>query len=134
LILVLQFVGFLGGWQHAGGLSPLVAATAGSVITSWVTFVPGFLFIFAGAPYVERMRGNVRMTTALSAITAAVVGVVLNLAVWFAISVFFQRGTVDWFPIVMATVIFVGLTRYKWDIIPVIVGSGLLGLFYRLVL
>jgi chromate transporter len=135
LILVLQFVGFLGGWQQPGHLPPLVAATAGALLTSWVTFMPGFLFIFAGAPYVERMRGNVRMTTALSAITAAVVGVVLNLAVWFALSVVFPGGRgIDWFPVAVAAVAFAGMTRWKWDVLPVVAGSGLLGLAYRMLL
>jgi chromate transporter len=137
LILVLQFVGFLGGWQQPGELSPLLAATIGAALTSWVTFVPGFLFIFAGAPYIERMRGNLRLTTALSAITAAVVGVMLNLAVWFALSVVWPDGTggaVDWFPIGVATVAFVGLVRFQWNVIPVVVGGGLLGLGYRMLL
>lgn len=135
LILVLQFVGFLGGWQQSGELSPLLAATIGAALTSWVTFVPGFLFILAGAPYIERMRGNLRLTTALSAITAAVVGVMLNLAVWFALSVVWPDGTggaVDWFPVGMATVAFVGLIRFQWNVIPVVVGGGLLGLAYRM--
>ncbi|MFN7140321.1 MAG: chromate transporter, partial [Limisphaerales bacterium] len=134
LILVLQFVGFVGGWQHPGTLSPLVAATVGAALTSWVTFVPGFLFIFAGAPYVERMRGNVRMNTALSAITAAVVGVVLNLAVWFSLSVLFPKGTIDWFPAVVAAIAFIGMVKWKWDVIPVVIGAGLLGLLYKTLL
>lgn len=135
LILVLQFVGFLGGWQQPGELSPLLAATIGAALTSWVTFVPGFLFIFAGAPYMERLRGNLRLTTALSAITAAVVGVMLNLAVWFALSVVWPDGpggAVDWFPVGVATVALVGLTRFQWNVIPVVVGGGLLGLAYRM--
>jgi chromate transporter len=133
LILVLQFVGFLGGWQQPGELSPLLAATIGAALTSWVTFVPGFLFIFAGAPYIERMRGNLRLTTALSTITAAVVGVMLNLAVWFGISVIFpEDGPADWFPVGVATVAFIGLIRFQWNVIPVVVGGGLLGLAYRM--
>jgi chromate transporter len=132
LILVLQFVGFLGGWQQPGELSPLLAATVGAALTSWVTFVPGFLFIFVGAPHIERMRGNLRLTTALSAITAAVVGVMLNLAVWFGISVIFpEDGPADWFPVGVAVVAFIGLIRFQWNVIPVVVGGGLLGLAYR---
>lgn len=134
LILVLQFVGFLGGWQQPGGLSPLLAATAGAALTSWVTFVPGFLFIFAGAPYVEQLRGSVRLTTALSAITAAVVGVMLNLAAWFSLSVILPQGRLDVFPVVVASVAFVGLVRYQWGVIPVVLGCGLLGLAYRTLL
>jgi chromate transporter len=90
LIMVLQFVGFLGAYRHPGMLSPLLAGTLGGLLASWVTFVPCFLWIFLGAPFIERMRGNVALSGALSAITAAVVGVVLNLAVWFAIHTLFR--------------------------------------------
>ncbi len=92
LILVLQFVGFLGAYRDPGTLSPLAGGIAGAVLTTWVTFVPCFLWILAGAPYVEALRGHVALSAALSAITAAVVGVVLNLAVWFGLHVLF--GTV----------------------------------------
>jgi chromate transporter len=91
LILVLQFVGFLAAWRNAGGLDPLVAGTLGALITTWVTFVPCFLWIFLGAPYIESLRGNTVLSAALSAITAAVVGVVLNLAVWFSLHVLFAH-------------------------------------------
>ena len=90
LIMVLQFVGFLGAYRHPGMLSPLLAGTLGGLLATWVTFVPCFLWIFLGAPFIERMRGNVALSGALSAITAAVVGVVLNLAVWFAIHTLFR--------------------------------------------
>ncbi len=93
LIQVVQFVGFMGAWRAPGGLDPLVAGIAGSLVTTWVTFAPCFLWIFLGAPYVERLRGNENLTAALSAITAAVVGVILNLAVWFALHALF--GEVD---------------------------------------
>ena len=92
LIMVLQFVGFLGAWNHPGNLPPLLAATFGALVTTWTTFVPCFLWIFLGAPHIEQLRGNVKLTTALSAVTAAVVGVVLNLAVWFGIHVLFPDG------------------------------------------
>jgi len=85
LIMVLQFVGFLGAYRHPGLLPPLLAGTLGGLLATWVTFVPCFLWIFLGAPFIERLRHNRALTGALSAITAAVVGVVLNLAVWFAI-------------------------------------------------
>ncbi|MGE3406752.1 MAG: chromate efflux transporter [Pirellulales bacterium] len=85
LIMVLQFVGFVGAFRHPGPFSPLWAGVVGSLLTTWVTFVPCFLWIFLGAPYIERLRGNKLLSSALSAITAAVVGVVLNLAVWFAL-------------------------------------------------
>lgn len=129
LILVLQYVGFLGAWHSPAPFSPLVAATWGSAVTLWCTFVPSFLFIFAGAPYIEALRGARLLGCALSAITAAVVGVVLNLAVWFAIGVLWPRdGAIDWFTLSMAAAAFVALQWGKWNIIPVVLGSGLLGL------
>jgi len=129
LIMVLQFVGFMGAWHHPEGLPPLVAATLGALITTWVTFTPCFLWIFVGGPYIERLRGNKNLTSTLSAITAAIVGVVLNLAVWFALRVFFPgNGAVDWFAILLCAAAFVAMLRYKIDIIPVIIGAGVLGL------
>jgi chromate transporter len=96
LILVVQFVAFLGAWRDPGPLSPLLAGVLGATVAAWVTFAPSFLFIFAGAPYVERLRGNRALSAALAGITAAVVGVILNLAVWFALHVLFGRvGQVD---------------------------------------
>jgi chromate transporter len=90
LIMVLQFVGFMAAYRNLGGLSPLVAGTLGGLLATWVTFTPCFFWIFLGAPYVERLRGFGRLNAALSAITAAVVGVVLNLAIWFAIHTIFS--------------------------------------------
>jgi chromate transporter len=90
LIMVLQFVGFLGAYRHPGLLPPLLAGTLGGLLATWVTFVPCFLWIFLGAPFIERLRGNAALAGALSAITAAVVGVVLNLAVWFALHTLFR--------------------------------------------
>jgi chromate transporter len=132
LIMVLQFVGFMGAWQHPEGLPPLLAATIGALITTWATFTPCFLWIFLGGPYIEQLRGNARLTSALSAITAAIVGVVLNLAVWFALRVFSpSSGTVDWFAILLCAAAFVAMLRYKIDIIPIIIGGGILGLLYK---
>jgi chromate transporter len=91
LIMVTQFVGFLGAFRQATGLPPMVAGTLGGILTTWVTFVPCFLWIFLGAPFIERMRGNKALAAALGAITAAVVGVVLNLAVWFALHTLFGQ-------------------------------------------
>jgi chromate transporter len=91
LIMVLQFVGFLGAYRDPGSLSPLLAGTLGGLLATWVTFMPCFLWIFLGAPFIERLRGNRALAGALSAITAAVVGVVLNLAVWFAIHTVFHQ-------------------------------------------
>ena len=91
LIMVLQFVGFMAAFRDAGGLSPMLAGVLGGLLATWVTFTPCFLWIFLGAPYIERLRGNRALGGALSAITAAVVGVVLNLALWFAIHAMFTR-------------------------------------------
>lgn len=89
LIMVLQFVGFLAAAHRPSSLPPLLAGLLGGLLSSWVTFVPSFLWVFLGGPYIEQLRGNRRLTGALSAITAAVVGVILNLAVWFAIHTLF---------------------------------------------
>ena len=93
LVQVVQFVGFMGAFRHPGPLDPMVAGAIGSVVTTWATFAPCFLWIFVGAPYVEYLRGRRALAAALSAITAAVVGVILNLAVWFALHTLF--GHVD---------------------------------------
>jgi chromate transporter len=91
LIMVLQFVGFMAAFRDPGGLSPMMAGTLGGLLATWVTFTPCFLWIFLGAPFVEKLRGNIALNAALSAITAAVVGVVLNLAIWFAIHTIFRQ-------------------------------------------
>jgi chromate transporter len=91
LIMVLQFVGFIAAFRAPGALPPLVAGVLGGVLTTWVTFAPCFLWIFLGAPYIERLRGNAALSAALAAITAAVVGVMLNLALWFAIHTLFRE-------------------------------------------
>ncbi|CAN5471653.1 chromate efflux transporter [soil metagenome] len=134
LIIVLQFVGFMAGWNHPGGLAPIVAATGGALLTTWTTFVPCFLWILLGAPYIERLRGNAAFSAALGTITAAVVGVVLNLAVWFGGHALFPGGTIDWFALAISLVAFLGLIRWRWEIIPVVLGAGALGLVYQLAL
>jgi chromate transporter len=91
LIQVVQFVGFMGAYRNAGALDPMLAGVLASVLTTWVTFVPCFLFIFVGAPWIEHLRDKQGLTAALSGITAAVVGVILNLAVWFSIHVLFEE-------------------------------------------
>jgi chromate transporter len=91
LIMVTQFVGFMGAARQSGGMDPMLAGTMGGLLTTWVTFTPCFLWIFLGAPFIERLRGNRSLTGALSAITAAVVGVILNLAIWFALHTLFRR-------------------------------------------
>jgi chromate transporter len=133
LIMVLQFVGFVGAWNHPGNLPPLLAATLGALITTWVTFVPCFLWIFLGAPYVEKLRRHELLTAALSAVTAAVVGVILNLAVWFGLHVIFPAGrNADYFALFVCVTAFVGMLRWKWNIVPVVLGSGVAGLIYTI--
>ena len=91
LVLVLQFVGFIAAYRNPGTLDPILAGTIGAAITTYVTFVPCFLWIFLGAPFIESLRGNAALVGALTAITAAVVGVILNLVVWFAVT--YRRRT-----------------------------------------
>jgi chromate transporter len=91
LIMVVQFVGFMAAFRDAGSLPPMLAATLGGLLATWVTFAPCFLWIFAGAPYIETLRGNTALAGALSAITAAVVGVILNLSIWFALHTLFRQ-------------------------------------------
>nr|MBA2637614.1 chromate transporter [Solirubrobacterales bacterium] len=100
LIMVVQFVAFLGAYRDPGSLDPWVAALLGGLLTTWVTFVPCFVFIFLGAPYVERLRGNRSLSAALTGITAAVVGVIANLALYFALhTLFAETRDVTWGPL-----------------------------------
>ncbi len=144
LIMVLEFVGFVGAYQNPGDLSPLAAGVLGAVVATWATFAPCFLWILLGAPYIERLRGNRRMAAALETVTAAVVGVIANLAVTFAAPTLFDRvrevhtfggsipvpvwSSLDLFALVVASVSFVGLWRFRWKIMPVIAASALAGL------
>ena len=133
LIMVLQFVGYLGGWNQPGALPPFLAATLGALITTWATFVPCFLWVLLGAPYIERLRGNAKLSSALSAVTAAVVGVILNLAVWFGWHVIFPTpNAIDWFAVALSAVAFFGLLKWKWDVVAVILASGTAGLLFRI--
>ena len=91
LIMVLQFVGFLAAFRSPGDLPPFLAGVLGGILATWVTFAPCFLWIFLGAPYIEKIRANKALSGALAAITAAVVGVILNLAIWFGIHTIFRR-------------------------------------------
>lgn len=113
LIMVTQFVGFVGGWTLPEGLAPLTAGVLGALITTYVTFLPSFFFIFAGAPFIEAMAGNQRLQAALTGVTAAVVGVVLNLAVWFGYKVILPNGGgPDIFALISALVSFLLLQKY----------------------
>jgi chromate transporter len=150
LILVTQFVGFLAAFRNAPPFSPITAGLLGAAMTTWVTFVPSLLWIFAGAPFIEELRGNRRLAGALAAITAAVVGVILNLSVWFALHVLFGQveerhlGVLRWFafdPLALdlktaslAVIAAVMAFRMHRSLIEVIAVMAVLGVAVRLVL
>jgi chromate transporter len=127
LIMVLQFVGFVGAWQQPGALAPLASASLGAAITTWVTFLPCFLFVFLGAPHVERLGELPRLSASLMAITAAVVGVILNLAVKFGQQALWPEGSFDPFVLVLTVASFLALHRFKVDLTLVIGACALAG-------
>jgi chromate transporter len=147
LILVLEFVGFLAAFRSPGALPPLLAGVLGASLTLWVTFVPSFLWIFVGAPYVERLRGNAALAGALSAVTAAVVGVILNLAVWFALHTIFRTvervgvgplvldlpvvASLDPWALLLALAAAVAVFRFRLGLFPVLGGCALAGWVVR---
>ena len=149
LILVTEFVGFLGAYRFPGGLHPVVAGSLGALVTVWATFAPCFLWILLGAPYIEHLRGNARLNGALTGVTAAVVGVILNLAVTFGALTLFGEvrrvdvltgtvpipvlSTLDPFAAVVAAVAFIGLWRFRWHVVPVIAASAMAGVLYQYV-
>jgi chromate transporter len=138
LIMVLQFVGFMAAFRNPGTLPPLLAATLGGLLATWVTFIPCFLWIFLGAPFVEVLRGNKALNGAMSAITAAVVGVVLNLAIWFAIHSIFRAtipirafplsfdapniASVDPWALALSVAAAIAIFRFKVGMIPTLAG------------
>jgi chromate transporter len=144
LILVVVFVGFVAAFREPGGLQPVAAGVVGALVTAWATFVPSFLWIFLGAPSVERLRGNRRLGAALAAITAAVVGVVANLAVVFAISVLFTKhqsvrlfwhdlsvpivSSIDVLAVAVAAGSLVALWRFRVNVVWVVLASAAIGL------
>lgn len=146
LICVVQFVGFMAAFRHPGPLDPVLAGTLGGVLAMWSTFVPSFLWIFLGGPYVEALIGNKSLNSALSAITAAVVGVILNLAVWFALHTLFGRvdqmnwqgltlnipilETINWRTLVLSLGAIIAIFRFKVGMIWVFAASSLLGAAY----
>jgi len=148
LIMVLQFVGFMAAYRDASGLSPMLAATFGGLLATWVTFTPCFLWIFVGGPYIERLRGNTGLAGALSAITAAVVGVILNLSIWFALHTLFRETvpvhafplnfdrpvltSVDILALVLATAAATAIFRFKLGMLTVLAGSCAAGVALRL--
>jgi chromate transporter len=131
--MVVQFVGFMGGWNQPGNLPPLLVATLGALITTWVTFTPCFLWVFLGGPHIEQLRDNRKITMTLSAVTAAVVGVILNLAVWFALHVIHPDRGFDWFAIVLGAAALVALIRWNVSVIAVVLAGGVIGLLASLV-
>ncbi len=149
LIQVVQFVGFMGAYRNPGSYSPLVAGIWGAILTTWVTFVPCFLWIFMGAPYIESLRGHKSLSTALSAITAAVVGVILNLAIWFSLNVIFGTvdegyigplrlyvpdwSSIDWASLLIAIAAFIALFRFKVSMLWTLGGAALAGSLYYLI-
>ena len=133
LIIVVQFVGFMAGWNYPGAMSPLLASALGSLVATYFTFLPSFLFILLGGPYIEKFRGNIKLSAALSAITASVVGVVLNLAIWFGLHILFpETGPFNWFGLALGILSFAALQWGKVGMIPVILAAGGLGLIWNL--
>jgi chromate transporter len=149
LIMVLQFVGFMAAYRDPGSLPPMLAGTLGGLLATWVTFTPCFLWIFLGAPFVEKLRGNKPLNAALSAITAAVVGVILNLAIWFAIHTVFRETvpirafplsfdapnflTVDPWALALSVAAAVAIFRFKVGMIPTLAACCIAGIFLYLV-
>jgi chromate transporter len=143
LIMVVEFVGFLAAYRQSGTLDPMLAGLAGAVLVTWVTFAPSFLWVFLGAPYAEHLRGNRRLAGTLSAITAAVVGAILNLAVWFALHAVFgvveevmigpirlqvpDVSTLDVAALALAIGSFVAVFRLKWPTLAVLGVSAAVG-------
>jgi chromate transporter len=144
LIMVLQFVGFMAAFRDPGTLSPVMAGALGGLLATWVTFAPCFLWIFLGAPYIEALRGNKALGGALTAITAAVVGVILNLSIWFAMHTLFRVVTpirsfglsfdapvissIDWPAAILAALAATAIFRFKAGMLPVLAGCSLAGI------
>jgi chromate transporter len=144
LIMVVQFVAFLGAYRDPGGLDPWVAAVLGSFLVVWVTFVPSFLFVLLGAPYMERLRGNRSLSAALTGITAAVVGVIANLGLFFAVHTLFRDtvsldwsvlavqlpdpGSPRWVAVALTALAAVLLFRLRWSVLRTMGVCALLGL------
>jgi len=128
LIMVLQFVGFVGAWQNPGTLTPIGAATLGAFTTTWVTFLPCFCFIFLGGPHIERLGEMPRVSAALTALTAAVVGLILNLGVAFTRNAIWPDAeSTRWSLALLALAAFIALTRFHIGLIPIIIACGIIG-------
>ena len=137
LIMVVAFVGFVGGWNHVPLADPLLAGILAACLVTFFTFLPSFIFIFVGAPLIESTKNNLKLTAPLTAITAAVVGVIASLALFFALHVFWPAGflnkptTIDWPAALAAALGFVALYKYKLSIIKLIGMFALLGLLHQ---
>jgi chromate transporter len=136
LIMVVAFVGFVGGWTHEifGPDALLLAGAAGATVATFFTFLPSFVFILVGGPLIETTHGNLHFTAPLTGVTAAVVGVIVNLAAFFAFHVFWPdgfSGRFEWFAALLAAAALAALDRFKTGMIPVIFACGLAGLAYR---
>jgi chromate transporter len=148
LICVVQFVGFMAAFRHPGALDPVLAGTLGGLLAMWSTFVPPFLWIFLGGPYIEALSGNKFLNAALSAITAAVVGVILNLTVWFALHTLFAQviewhghgltvsipilATIDWAALLLSLAAIIAMFRFKTGMATTLAACSALGALYYL--
>jgi chromate transporter len=137
LIMVVTFVGFVGGWvsQVFGADAVFASAVVAASVVTFFTFLPSFIFIFMGAPFIETTHGNLKFTAPLSAITAAVVGVILNLALFFAYHVFWPTGLageIDWFSVALTGLAMLAVFRFKLNVISVILACGVLGMLFKL--
>ncbi|MDQ3179174.1 MAG: chromate efflux transporter [Acidobacteriota bacterium] len=134
LIMVLQFIGFMIGWNNPIFASQTLSAIFIALLTTYVTFLPSFFFIFIGAPYIEKLRNNQNLTAALSGVTAAVVGVILNLALMFGVTVIFPQQEINFFGLSLAVLSFVALYFFKLDVLPVVILGGVFGLMKYLLI
>jgi chromate transporter len=134
LIMVTQYVGFLGAWQLPGDLTPLTAGILGALITTYVTFLPCFFFIFAAAPFIEAMAGSQKLQAALTGVTAAVVGVILNLAVWFGYKVILPDSGTDFFAIIAAVVSLVLLQKFHMPVHYLVPVGAAAGIIWRMMI
>jgi chromate transporter len=128
LIMVLQFVGFMTGWNNPSLANQTCSAIISGLLATYATFLPSFFFIFAGAPYIEKLRHNTKLNAALLGVTAAVVGVILNLALTFGATVIFPNLQIDYFAFVLAISSFLALYFFKVDVLLVVIVGGVCGL------
>ncbi len=128
LIMVLQFVGFMAGWNNPGTFDQTSSAVLTALLTTFATFLPCFFFIFAFAPLIEKFQDNIKLKAILSGVTAAVVGVILNLALVFGVAVIYQSQIINWFAVFIGVISFAVLLRFKVDVLWIVLGGGMLGL------